>query len=568
MNIRPVIASIKDLFNKVSTPVNKTSFYWKDSFSLLSWLLLSFLYVARCLSLLQWIKYFVRKKKDKDDESKRPNVPSIVVELYFLILSAGFVCLATFKESICASWDPAIRIASVYFLIESVIWVLYYFFFRRFFEEKYAIMHTLEYIVIFPLVIILQACCLNLCAGLGAAEVASMLINPDAHTPFPILVISVIYTAVILGLIISNLPIENIKERGDYRYHLHIIGYGEVVTKRLLQAIYEYVKNDENYKNVVIYDTSQEAVNQVFPDKAPSDLELHKYLIKYTDKEEMELFHKRILASNILWIATPPFAHLQYLESYCNKLKMIVVEKPITVFRNELDMFRMIHSTHDNIFCLSYYYLEKALPLTYLYRPLRFYEKYLSVNENNHRDIITMFNHLGALESIELFIHEIKDTRGWSYDEQTGGQRFETFIHLLVITRLVLGASMPLHCLKWENRGKKSGKISQITAKGELSGVKVSLELKKEVQEKSIKRGGELRYKNGKISVDFQSMNLTMVSGQQEVIIEMDKDYKETKYSIQLDMVSRCFKDHINPSTVDGSDLQIECLQWLMNEVV
>ena len=99
-----------------------------------------------------------------------------------------------------------------------------------------------------------------------------------------------------------------------------------------------------------------------------------------------------------------------------------------------------------------------------------------------------------------------------------------------------------------------------------MYGVKVSLELKKEVQEKSIKRGGELRYKNGKISVDFQSMNLTMVSGQQEIIIEMDKDYKETKYSIQLDMVSRCFKDHIDPSTIDGSDIQIECLEWLMDE--
>ena len=53
---------------------------------------------------------------------------------------------------------------------------------------------------------------------------------------------------------------------------------------------------------------------------------------------------------------------------------------------------------------------------------------------------------------------------------------------------------------------------------------------------------------------------------QRKYIIEMDKEYKDSKYYIQLDMVSRCFTDHIKPSTVDGSDLQIECLQWLMDE--
>ena len=557
---------IKEFFNKVSTPVNKTSYRWKDSFSFLSCVTLTSLYILRCLSLLQWIKLIVRREKREDDESKRPNVPPIVVELYYLILSAGFLCLAIWQQRIPSCWDCTIRIASIFFLAESVIWVLYYFFFRRFFEEKYAIMHTLEYIVTFPFVIILQACCLDLCTDLGAVTVASMLINPDKDTPLPILIISVIYTAVILGLIISNLPTENIKEKGDYRYHLAIIGCGEVVSGRLLKAINQYVQKEENYKNVIIYDDSEKKIKSI-DETVPSKLDLQKFQIKYAEKKEMDLFRKRILASNILWIATPPFAHMRYLEPYYNRLKMVVVEKPITVFRNELDLFRMIHSSNDNIFCLSYYYLEKALPLTYLYRPLQFYEKYLSVNESNHKDIIASFNHLGSLESIRLFIHERKDERGWSYDEQTGGQLYETFIHLLVITRLVLGEPLPHRSLEWKNYGKKSGKINRITANGEMSGVKVSLELKKEVQdEKPVKRGGELQYKNGKITVDFEKMNLTMSLDQRKYIIEMDKEYKDSKYYIQLDMVSRCFTDHIKPSTVDGSYLQIECLQWLMDE--
>jgi predicted dehydrogenase len=567
MKKRSCRSRFRELFNEVSTPPNKTSFYWKDSFSMLSWLILNTLYIARFFSLLQWVKHFIRKEKKKDDESKRPNVPSIVVELYYVILSAVFVCLALWNDHITSCWNVLIRIVSVYFLVDSLIWVLYYFFFRRFFEEKYAIMHTLEYIVTFPFVIILQACCLKICAGIGVMNAASMLINPEFGTPLPILAISVIYTAVILGLIISNLPTENIKEKGDYRYHLLVIGYGEVVKGRLLDAIYENAKKEEDYKNVIFYDKSTKQLKDKFKDDKPSNLDLHKYQIKYWDKDEMELMHKRILASNILWIATPPFAHLRYVESYYNKLKMIVVEKPITVFRNELDIFRMIHSSHNNIFCLSYYYLEKALPLTYLYRPLEFYEEYLSITNKNRSDIITSFQKLGKPESISLYIHEGTEKRSWCYDEQTGGQLFETFIHLLVITRLVLGAPMPLHCLSWKNEEDSTGNITHITATGNLSGVDTTLDLQKELPDSKTKdRGGEIVYKNGKIIVDFEKMNLTMYSGQDKYSIEMSDDYIESKYSIQLDMVNRCLKDHINPSTIDGSDLQIECLEWLMDE--
>ena len=570
MRIPKVFEKIWKTLNEVSTPPNKTSYYWKESFSLLSWIILKTLFWARCFSLLQWIKYFVRKEKKKDDESKRPNVPSIVVELYYLVLSLGFLCIVRWQHCFSPYWYVTVKVAAIYFLVDSIIWVLYYFFFRRFFEEKYAIMHTLEYIVTFPLVIILQACCLNISTGICTTRLAAMLINPDAGTPLPILAISVIYTAVILGLIISNLPTENIKEKGDYRYHLLVLGYGEVVKGRLLQAIATYSGREKEYKNVVIYDYGFSENDDSKKVKIPSNLDLHKYELKVNDKDEMELFHKRVLASNILWIATPPISHLQYVESYYNKLKMIVVEKPITVFRNELDLFRMIHSKVNNIFCLSYYYLEKALPLTYLYRPLCFYEEYLNISDDNRKSIIPSLYQLGQLKSISFYIHEKAETEGrkWTYDEQTGGQLFETFIHLLVLARLVLGEQLPHHTLRWKDNHKTSDRITQITATGNIKGVKILLEMKKELPESEIKRGCELIYQKGKINVDFENIQLKMASEQQEFELELDKNYKNTKYSIQLDMVSRCLKDHINPSTVDGSDLQMECLQWLMDEKI
>ena len=37
------------------------------------------------------------------------------------------------------------------------------------------------------------------------------------------------------------------------------------------------------------------------------------------------------------------------------------------------------------------------------------------------------------------------------------------------------------------------------------------------------------------------------------------------KYDIQLDMVKRCVNENIKPSAIDGSEIQIDALQWLMD---
>lgn len=572
MKINKLFATVLQIMNDVSTPPNKTSYYWKDSFSLISWIILQTLFVVRCFSLLQWIKYFVRKKKKKDEESKRPNVPSIVVELYYLILSIGFICIVWCKNYISSDWfidgNVVIKLVAIYFFVDSVIWVLYYFFFRRFFEEKYAIMHTLEYIVTFPLVVILQACCLNIYTGDSVVAIAKMLINPDGGTPIIILSISVIYTAVILGLVISNLPIENVKEKGDYRCHLLILGYGEVIKGKLLNAVVAKAKKEKEYKNVVIYDYEFIETDASKKIVTPTNLDLYKYEIKPDNDYEMELFHKRILASNILWIATPPIAHLQYVEKYYNKLKMVVVEKPITIFSNELDLFRIIYSKSNNIFCLSYYYLEKALPLTYLYRPLHFYEKYLDIrNDNQRNDIKLCFHQLGLLKSVNIYIKEGADNRDWTFDERKGGQLFETFIHLLVLFRLVLGESVPHNSLLWEDNHQYSDRITYISATGIIKGINVSLEIHKELLDSQLGRGCKLIYQNGEIDMNFEDITLTMTHKQLgEQRINLNSDFQRTKYSVQLDMVNCCLSNHVIPSTVDGSDIQMECLQWLMDE--
>ena len=149
----------QDLFKKIiavadgiSTRPNLTSWIWKGNASPLAFIILHIVYLTRICSLLQISKYIYRrlaKFASVDKASKRPNVPSYFVEVYF-------IAWAILLFSLPKGWESA-KWLSYYFLFESLFWLLYYFFFRRFFEERYAIMHTLESIETLPLLIISQA---------------------------------------------------------------------------------------------------------------------------------------------------------------------------------------------------------------------------------------------------------------------------------------------------------------------------------------------------------------------------------------------------------------------------
>ena len=560
----------KDVFEKVTTLPNKTSFYWKDSFSLLSYIVLYLICAARFLSPLQWVKFGVRKlrRNTMDKESIRKNVPAIVVELYYLILAAffGIITFTGWSEMM----KPAINVISVYFFAESLVWILYYFFFRRFFEEKYAIMHTLEYIVVLPLVIFVQSCCITIVSDYSIGEAAAMLLNPEKGTPLMLLIVSVVYTAVILGLIISNLPIENIKEKGDYRHHLLVIGYGDVVKKRLLRAVYLRAQEKDEYMNVVFYDREKPLIQLVDDEgktvKVPKGLVTEGYrLPSLTEdqndyKTQEDLFKKRILASKILWIATPPFAHLKYMESMYYSNVFMVVEKPVTVFRNELEAFKKIHEHNSKIFCLSYYYLEKALPLTFIFRPLSFYEPYLDFGHYCREDIMKAYKSLGKLTDLEISIIEGHDSREWAYDESYGGQKMETFIHPLVLAKLILGDSFDAGSLQISEGD--DGNI--IRAGSIVQDTKVSLLIRKNAEESERKRYAKLSFRDGaSLMMDFDSQQLTLLSENQNFVVGIKNEFR-AKYSIQLDMVLRCLDEGINPSIIDGSDLQIKCLEALL----
>lgn len=553
------------VLNKVSTKPNPFSFRWHSSISIIAFFILNVIYIERTISLLQWSKYlyrlFVRWSKGNmvsiDEKSKRINVPSVFVEIYYLVIAGLMILIALsdYSDSLLAYFF------AIYILIDSSVWLLYYFFFRRFFEENYAIMHTLEYTVLLPFVIISQAACFSIIWEIQIQKALALLLAPDPSSPILTILLGVLYTAVILGLIISNLPIENVKIKSDHKYHISIIGNGDVVKNRLLPALCTISKELNKYMFISISDKYPVST---FKDDEKMTNRDYAYFTYLNCDNPNHL--KEIINSEIIWIATPSYTHYSYIEKYRNKVKLLVIEKPIVIFERELEIMQQLTANNcENIFCLSYYYLEKALPFVFLQNPLGFYEKYLELSIPRE-SIFSFFQKIGPLKSISLHLCEGQDNRTWLQNEDFGGQYFETFIHLVVLAFTALDNDDTIIVDQWTIKDNNNVPGSYILCKGHSdNGISVLLEMGKYMKRN---RSGILQYENGIISLDFDKRIISCKFFEKNfscydfTIKTIDKP----NYYIQLDMVERCFSEGILPNNIDGRNVQIRALEWMFQQ--
>ena len=551
------------ILNKVSTKPNPLSFRWHSSISILAYLILNAIYVERIFSLLQWSKYLYRvfvkwsrgNSASIDEKSQRINVPSLLVEVYYLLVATLIVLIAL------SGWSASLwaYCFAIYLLIDTSVWVLYYFFFRRFFEENYAIMHALEYTVLLPLIIVCQSACISIIWNIGIQKAFTLLLAPDPSSPTLIVALGALYTAVILGLIISNLPIENVKVKSDHKFHISIIGNGDVVKKRLLPAI-SFLSNElKQFMLISVSDRKSSALKENNPN--PDNSYVHFSYLNCKDSNHL----KAIINSEIIWIATPSYTHYSYIEKYRSKVKLLVVEKPIVIFERELEIVRQLINNSDNIFCLSYYYLEKALPFVYLQHPLNFYDKYLELSLSREA-ILSVFSQIGSLKRISLHLCEGQDNRDWLQREGFGGQYFETFIHLVVLAFTALDNDDTILADNWSIKDNNNVPGSYILCKGTSNkGVSILLEMGKFMERN---RTGILEYENGTLSLDFDKRSVTCkffdnsLAHNNFTISAINKP----NYFIQLDMVERCYSEGIVPNTVDGRYIQIKALEWMFQQ--
>lgn len=563
---------------------------WQGGTSLFTFVILWIVRGLRLVSVLQIAKAFYRRidSAESDAGSTRSNVPPWFQELYVLLWGMFLLwqLIGGVKSFFLVTLD-------VYFIVESITWILYYSIFRRFFEDKYSIYHVMEHLPIILFIVPLQAIAYSLTCMYGMSEVSDLwknvlpvLLGEASEHYLSFSIMGFIYSAIVVSIIISTFPVEKLKMGIPETF---VIGAGSVVKERLFPALYNRIKRHGKDKvgDISIYakesgelicGESEDGTVRVYLDGAKprgSDLEETRYKLK-SIYELMRQTSKNVVA----WIETPADTHLYYLELLKNSVDFVVVEKPMVCCKSDLAVMKKIVSSdyRRKIFFLSYYLLEKALVLTFLKRSNEFYTEYFkcfkfsetgmaSHNENDAKaksevdigEFYKAYLELGKLKRIDVSILEPKDLRSLS----NGGQLVETFLHNCLIASLFAGFPNT-----WENvnfigiEDDGTAKI-ELNAKGEL-GEDIHLILEKSGASANKQQNAELVFENGKIVADFNKRRAKINEG---VCLEIKEMY-QAPYAVLCDMVYRCYFSQFDLSVIDGLYHQVEVLEWFLTSPI
>ncbi len=533
---------------EVSTAPRRKSYCWRDEkISVLSFCLLWTVFACRVLSLLQWVKIIYRKcavlykRSTRDIGSKRINVPPIVVELYFI--SWFIIQLVIYLSHYQTAFSKGI---CYYFVFESVVWVVYYTILRRFFEESYSINHVLEYFVVLLILVPTQVLTFSNILGIPIKEsflgILGIETIPD-H--FVINLLGLGYQVIVIAMIISTFPSESVVVKETVMDHF-IIGCGDVVINRLLPEL-----NRRQEKVSYLYALSDS------PDYIPAcarfdtDSDLKNELLYHVDR------------NHIVWIATPSHTHAEYLRLLLNtEARFIVLEKPIAVSFNDLQIVKSEaidkQDNQNRVFFLSYYILEKALPLYYY-----------SLNNNesrrsNYKKYLKEYSVENvppkeAIRKIEVVLEEGTDERQWV--KNNGGQACETFIHNVLVASLFAGSPNTWTII--EKCVSNEGNNIELTAK--KNNIDIHLTLKKNLNTQVKRRFAKLYFDNEvSLEADFDKESLCISNAdRQKEYITMRRKYRR-KYSVLTDLVYRYASGEFKSYEVDGRSNQIECLNWIL----
>ncbi len=534
---------------QVSTKPDISSYKWVNTeLSILSTVLLWFVWACRFLSLYQHIKaiYRIIGKGKTENLSGRPDIPPMMGEIYYIIWTALFVVAHIF------GWDNLVlRIAAVYYLFESSVWILYYTIFRRFFELGYSIYHQLEYLTAILLILPTQALCFAKLYSRSFREILSALLGAgNDMSPFPAKVLGCMFSAIVISMIISAFPNEAIKKK-DKRPRMFIIGNGDVVKERVYPAIVE----SESARRVDIYDLNS----------APERDSNCNY---FESQEEICAdIDKKLKTGDVIWIETPSYAHISYLNRFIDsKAKLLVLEKPIAVSKEELaEVEKLIKAdaNRDKIFFLSYYILEKALPLFYLTNNNEKFRKYLDIEDESLAD--NWRTMLGKMEKAEVNIVEGEDNREWVFKEQNGGQLLETFLHNVLLASLLCGQPQGWSEVKCDE-SKGDGNRYEISVSAKSRNTDIMLHLKKNASSEELCRKAVFTFSDGTLEADFDKKSISIYFAKLDKYSTISvKRHFTQKYSVLTDMISRVVEGECATYEIDGLTNQLQCINWLMD---
>lgn len=548
---------------------------WGVQRSLFALFFFYLVYFLRFLSPLQYYKQFHRyKNNSKTEQKERADFHAFNTELYLLIVFVFFLGNSFWSFLNIDTWYG--QVILWLFLVESIFWVLYYMLFRILMERHLSIFHEAEYFLCLPIVIATQT--LIIAALIHSPEFDSIsmlsaifdLGNLDPALPFKYAVLlkflGFIYTTVIIANLINLLPSIPVVRRQN----VTIIGAGDVVENRMLGALLE------------IYRPSQiSIVSQDISDNFKAILE-QKKIDHHCFNNINQIIDYIKSRSSFAIIATPTQYHYEYIIRLNKEGIPFAVEKPLTHIRAYLEELKTNSNIMKNGFLLSYYWLEKALPLNFFLTLNPEYAKYIQMIEGENNTINEVPNisrlqyyklKLGDIKSITLKLIESdeKDERLWSLEDENGGMVFETLIHPMTLLCNLCPSYENMHVNEIDFFSSDSSTNSNYTGMqvaGNINKTKFLIEIDKNIKKK-FERNLKIAYEFGEIVVDFDQKNcLIMLYTGEKIELKIQKKFT-TKYEVQMMLMDSFIQNNCKWEWLRYDDYpnQIDVLLFLFDKI-
>jgi predicted dehydrogenase len=512
------VASARRLADSVSTRPASSSYVWGGRTSLFSYTVFHGFYLLRLLSPLQWIKLTVRQRTSKRATTNlRPDVPASYTELYFLgvLAVAAAAYLATSGHPVQGVLGAAGTAMGCLLIVETLVWIVYYLLLRGFVEGRFTIFHPAEYLLTLPVVIAAQLLLTAAVTGRPLrALAAAMTGNPpdDRFLYLAFASLGLLYFGAAISVLLTSHP--GIVTRPAQT--VAIIGAGDVTTQRIVPALAEL-----GYRRADIF------VVTVAGSDPPDALRRRARVL---EAEEAAVLRHVLREQAPTIIATPTFAHFEQIVALAGAGLPFAVEKPIAGAWAERDHLRRSKDTlMANGFALSYYVLEKALPLTYLLNPLPVFEQFLEFDATLDRRRLREANiALGELKSVKVDLLEDKirsptgSQRLWTETPDTLRPFIDTTIHPLLIARLAtgtepitwaacaLGRHAPREKEVWDEHAMH---IAPTWLDATANAGAVAIELCVAKYAPKNRREAVLKFANGEIQCDFDTRAASVNAG-------------------------------------------------------
>ena len=556
-------------FKKMSTPPHYESYMWGKHQSIFANFTYRIMFLIRFISPLQLFKAIFRAYQaaipaDKNDTKDRKDFHALHTEIYLLA-----VFVLAFVQYIGGYLPEPIIIL---LLIESIGWVFYYMLFRILIEKHLSIFNEAEYFIVLPAVLSTQFLLIaSLYTDISFSEVLAVAFdlsvdadNMSDNLKIGLGLLGYIYTTLIIANLINLIPPIPIWRRPN----ITIIGAGDVVKNRILPALIDSK----------IYLPSQVAIASDYID-AEFKKELQQKGIAcfavnderkaVTSFQEREKTRQQVMnylkkRSSYAIIATPTDEHLAYVTALAKEKIIFAVEKPLIANGAELQVIKehgeqlMAHG-----FLLSYYWLEKALPLNYFLTLNPVYREFLDIQCNNDDDYLSpsalayLHDRLGALEKIEMLFLEENEERQWALTKETGGFYFETFIHPMTLLLNIVGFDKEITYSsesKWYLTESAQNRYPDVTdklganfivVKGHAGSCGFDIKAGKFSGHK--KRCATIQYSNGQIDIDLDQLtcdvNLFEQSSKRSLTIQVKEEYAKQKYAIQMTLFDQFIRE-------------------------